>query len=170
MNEKKNFPSLLNIGLPSLLTIFVVLLMAVFATLSVTTASSDYKLSQQSSQRLQQIYDAENQGEDFLKEIDELLIKSYNIEKTPTANTYRQLIEQALTETSLEYQTLDDTLVIIREIPVNDSQCLHIEIVPNLLPQSGDSYYTIRQWKIESITEWNRDDSLPLPDSSSLQK
>lgn len=169
MNDRKTFPSLLNIGLPSLLTIFVVLLLAVFATLSVATASSDYKLSQQAGKRTQQVYEAENKGEEFLKEIDELLIKSYNRENPPEAEVYQRIIEQAMRAASHEYRMDEGTLVITRDIPVNDSQTLHIEVQPNLLPKPGDFYYTIREWKITTITEWNKDDSLPLPNSSSHQ-
>ena len=68
MSKKDNFP--LNIGMSSILLIFVVLCLISFSILSIASANADKKLSQKILNRSIAYYNACNQAEETLKNID----------------------------------------------------------------------------------------------------
>lgn len=160
---KNKFPSILNLGLSSVITIFIVLTLSIFASLALLTARSDYELSQKTAERMTQVYDAYSQGEELLKDIDEMLIKSYNNMKDISYTEYCSYITGYLDTNNLaDYAFVDETLILTADIAVNDSQVLHTELTPVLPEKEGDTYYTINQWKIQTTKAWEKDDSLQL--------
>lgn len=160
---KNRFPSILNLGLSSIITIFIVLTLSIFASLALLTARSDYGLSQKTADRVTQVYDARNQGEELLKDIDDMLIKSYNSMKEISYTEYCSTITDYLdTHDLADYTFVDDTLLLTSDLAVNDDQVLHTELIPVLPKREGDVYYTISQWKIQNTKSWEKDDSLQL--------
>lgn len=75
MDKKKNFP--MNIGLSSILLIFVVLCLVSFSILSIVSANADKKLSLKVLNRSIAYYNACNEAETTLRDVDETA--SHNI-------------------------------------------------------------------------------------------
>lgn len=160
---KNRFPSILNLGLSSIITIFIVLTLSIFASLALLTARSDYGLSQKTADRVTQVYNAYNRGEELLKDIDDMLIKSYNSTKAVSYTEYCSNITDYLDTSKLaDYIFVEDTLILTADLAINGSQVLHAELMPVLPKAEGDVYYTVIQWKIQNTKTWEKDDSLPL--------
>lgn len=138
---KKRVPSILNMGITSILVIFILLSLAVFATLSLVTAYSDYQLSQKNADRVTAYYNAKNEGEAFLAQADELLIRQHEAGVT-SAKSISHSIEFA-----------------------EDVQ-LNIELKTTPPEKAGDTYYTITKWTVENTREWVGDTSLNLFDGN----
>lgn len=160
---KNRFPSILNLGLSSIITIFIVLTLSIFASLALLTARSDYDLSHRTAERMTQIYETYNQGQELLKDIDDILIKSYNSMKEISYTEYCGNITEYLDNSDLaDYVYENGRLILTADIAVNDSQILHTELIPVLPQKEGDTYYTVNQWKIQTTANWEKDDSLRL--------
>lgn len=69
MNEKKSFPLPLNVGTSFLLVIFTILCMVIFGVLSLSSALKDLTYSRQNASRTAAYYDACNQAEEILAEL-----------------------------------------------------------------------------------------------------
>ena len=76
MDKKKNFP--MNIGLSSILLIFVVLCLVSFSILSIVSANADKKLSLKVLNRSIAYYNACNEAETTLRDVDEQLHTIYS--------------------------------------------------------------------------------------------
>lgn len=66
MKKDKEQSSFVNIGSSSLLIIFLILCLAVFAVLSLSSAKSDYSLSERLAEHKTQYYEAASQAEIIL--------------------------------------------------------------------------------------------------------
>ena len=74
MTNPKKKPLRLNVGTSSILMIFVILCLVCFATLSIISASADNKLSNKVLERTTAYYNACNEAEISLSQIDNALI------------------------------------------------------------------------------------------------
>lgn len=168
MNHK--FPSIINVGLSSILTIFLVLTMSVFASLSLMTAESDYRLSQSCADRLTEVASANSKGEQFLKKIDVLCVKSYDKDKNPTPEKYQSYILKMAEKEEIACTKKDGRLLLETSIALSESQVLHIIVEPVFPTQTGDSYLKVTEWQIQKTTNWKIDDSLPVYQNSDNPK
>ena len=73
MKKDKEQSSFVNIGSSSLLIVFLVLCLATFAILSLSSAKSDYTLSERLAEHKSQYYEASAKAEAVLDEIDRAL-------------------------------------------------------------------------------------------------
>ena len=107
MDKKKNFP--MNIGLSSILLIFVVLCLVSFSILSIVSANADKKLSQKVMNRSIAYYNACNEAETMLKDVNDQLHTLYS--NAPDDTAY-------LTEVSTMEQTYHYTISDLQELEV----------------------------------------------------
>jgi len=141
--SKKNFP--MNIGLSSVLLIFVVLCLVSFGVLSIVSANADYKLSRKVADRSLTYYEACNQAQDTLREVDETLHTLYVQAESQEA----YLNSVSLLESEYRYPISDlQELVVALEYPYPASQ--------------SDSFYTITAWQVVSTENIEYDEHLSV--------
>ena len=73
MKKEKNTDGFPNIGLSSLLIIFLIVCMTTFALLALSTAKSDYTLSEKFAGHRTDYYTASSKPEEILSQIDSTL-------------------------------------------------------------------------------------------------
>ena len=83
-NKRKSYG--VNIGSSSILLIFVILCLVSFAVLSIVSAQTDYKLSCKLAERTTKYYEANNEVESYLRDLQASLEKIY--EDSATAEEY----------------------------------------------------------------------------------
>lgn len=145
MKKDKQQSSFVNIGSSSLLIIFLILSLVTFAILSLSGAKSDYSFSQRLANHKTAYYEASNQAERILGQIDEAL----------AANE------------ALDGQQLDgipiqaEEGIITFSVPMEGDQALFVELeVTDYI--TAETYYTIKTWQIISTKAWESDQSIQL--------
>lgn len=141
--NKQNFT--LNIGLPSILLIFVVLCLISFGVLSLVSANADMKLSQKVLDRSAAYYEACNEAEEMLYDIDARLRAAYQ-------NSHS--IE--------EYTTMISDIPTRYTYPISDIQYLDISLTYPIPDGEQDSLYQIRSWKVTTKEDLDYDTGLHL--------
>jgi len=119
-----------NIGTSSLLLVFVIMCLVSFATLSTVSASADKKLNDKILQRTEQYYDACNQAEERLRDIDATLEAIYD----SSANREEYL---ATTGEHIDFA-----------IAVSDVQTLNVQIAVNYPNAYDNHFYNIEKWQL----------------------
>lgn len=105
MNEKKSFPLPLNVGTSFLLVIFTILCMVIFGVLSLSSALKDLTCSRQNASRTAAYYDACNQAEEILAELQKEDSKNVPIEySVPISETEALHITLEPNETGDSYR------------------------------------------------------------------
>lgn len=140
---KRNNDFTLNIGLPTILLIFVVLCLISFGILSLVSANADWKLSQKLILRSTSYYQACNDAEDFLAELDTTLYHIFE----ENSDTF-------------SYQNATSNLPTTYNFPVSDLQELEITLSFQLPTTQYPTFYRITSWKLISIDNINYDSGL----------
>ena len=147
MNKKHEFA--MNIGLPSILLIFVVLCLISFGVLSLVSANSDRKLSQKILDRSSAYYEACNQAEEMLSDVDEKLHDAY--ESSDDYSSYMTLVQNIQTSYTFTISDSQDLQVILDFIyPSAD----------NNNNSHNNDLYKIRTWKVINTAEYDYDEHL----------
>lgn len=133
MSKKREFR--VNIGTSSILLIFVVLCLVSFATLSIVSANADYKLSKKVADRTYSYYEAANQAESYIANIDKTLQSVYASSESEEA--YFSIVGR-----SKSYL-----------IPISDLQSLSIKLDILYPTQDGDTFYRITSWQVITTGE-----------------
>lgn len=141
MSSKKKFS--LNIGLSSILLIFVVLCLISFSILSIASANADMKLSRKVQERSLTYYDACNQAEDMLQEVDSRLHTLYE-----AAND------------SMVYLTEASEIDTVYTYPISDLQELRVTLAYPYPKEDADVFYEIVSWKVVNLADVEYDESL----------
>ncbi len=134
----------LNAGTSSILFIFVILCLVSFAILSLSSAASDYKLSQRVLTNTESYYNACNSAEELLDSFD---------------RTLSDLYETGISRTGY-YEKVGRKKAFA--IPVNETQTLEVEISILFPDEPGSPFYEITSWKTELTANLEYDDSLPV--------
>lgn len=145
-NKKRSSGSsaTINIGSSSLLMIFVVLCLVSFATLSIVSANADKKLSLKVAEHSVAYYDACNQAEQRIAQIDASLLAAY--ENSADENEYFDQVGH----------------VISFAIPVTDVHTLNISL-DIIYPDSADEmFYQITCYNLTPTGTLELDESLPV--------
>lgn len=130
------------IGSSSILVIFVILCLVSFATLSIVSANADYKLSTKILDRTTAYYEAQNQAEEELAQLDSSLRGTYE-----TASSSAEYFDITGHETTFL-------------IPVSDLQSLEVT-VQILYPDNSDgSFYQVISRKVITTQELDYDSTL----------
>ena len=140
-NKRKSYG--VNIGSSSILLIFVILCLVSFAVLSIVSAQTDYKLSCKLAERTTKYYEANNEVEAYLRDLQASLDKIYK--DSATADDYFALAGH------------DTTF----SIQLSDQQMLNVHLTI-LYPGDGKGYYEINTWKVETQDTLELDDTLPV--------
>lgn len=141
MPEKNKFT--MNIGLSSILLIFVVLCMVSFGVLSIVSANADRKLSQKVLTRSLSYYEACNQAEEMLCEVDSVLHQAFiSVKDSDSYNLFTASIPH-----SYSY-------------PISDSQELQVVLDFPYPDSSNTPLYEIVSWKIITTQEMDYDEQL----------
>ncbi len=143
MNKKSDFT--MNIGLPSIMLIFVVLCLVSFGILSLVSANSDKKLSQKILNRSTSYYDACNQAEEMLCNIDELLHIAYT--NSASQDEY--------------YKAIDD-IPNTYTYKISDIQYLSVTLSFIYTQAPPVNLYQIESWKVITKDDLDYDTTLDL--------
>ena len=130
--KRKKDTTGVNVGTSSLLLVFVVMCLVSFATLATVSARADQKLNDKVTVRTAAYYDACNQAEDRLADIDNTLKNLYD-----TGINSDDYFSQA--GQSIEFA-----------IPVSDVQTLDVSVKVNYPANEGDAFYTVTGWKLQT--------------------
>lgn len=142
-----------NIGASSLILIFIVLCLATFGLLSLSSAQGDLKLAERNAEAVRGYYEADNKGQQWLKEIDAILLEEMKEGEDPGQCSLQ--IKKKLGDL---YDP--ETGRITTDIPMERGQSLHIELA--LL--CGTERYEIRSWYVYDSGEFEIDTSMPVWD------
>ena len=130
------------IGSSSILVIFVILCLVSFATLSIVSANADYKLSNKVLTRSTAYYDACNQAELDLANLDKTLIQVYK-------NSSDEDAYFATVGTNKSFA-----------IPISDLQTLEISVSIQYPQADTDHFYHIDSWQVIVTKELEYDNTL----------
>lgn len=145
-HKKKADPIGANVGTSSLLLVFVILCLVSFATLSIVSANADQKLNDKIVERTASYYDACNQAEEKLMNIDSTLKALYD-----SGVSREEYFAQA--GENIEFA-----------IPVSDVQTLNVCVRVNYPGSTDSTFYSISRWKLESTGTLDEEvvDTLPV--------
>lgn len=133
-----------SIGSSTMLLIFVVISLVSFSVLSLSSAITDKKFTENIKLKNLSYYNACNQAEELLAEIDIELAKAY-----------------ATTDSKAAYIELVSESTVIT-IPVSEYQELQV-IVNHLYPENeGDTYYEIESYTLVNVNTPQIDEGLML--------
>ena len=163
--DKKPMPAILGVGTASVVFIFMLLSLVTFAVLAYSTATSDYRLSKKAVDRTTSYYEASNQAQERIGEVDELLNELYG--QTSSDSEYMRSVSEAVgsivwaEETGLESSQQENVIVLSWKEVIDEGQHLvvSLQIKP---PRSGESFYEIEQYRVESSKDWNGDTSIKV--------
>lgn len=172
MKKDKEQSSFVNIGSSSLLIVFVILCLATFAILSISSAKSDFSLSEKLAKHKGQYYEASSKAEEVLEEIDTALAdtasknnssnSSGDFMKSPYINAViKKLNDTQISDTTVSCKKTDKNLKVLYQIPLDDKQVLDIELIVTDYTKN-ETYYTIQKWQVISTDTWESDDTLNL--------
>lgn len=156
--KKRSYP-VTNIGSVSLLMTFIVLCLVIFATLALSGALSEYQYSRKIADYNADYYEASNTAMETLRDIDRILHDAY----CASPEQYRRAVEEQLAD--LDTVTADFTgeePTLTYQVPVNDTQTLHVVLTVNAAPETAGGYLRITAWQKVPASEWNGDESLEL--------
>ncbi len=132
MASKSNNTTGVNVGTSSLLLVFVVMCLVSFATLATVSANADKKLNSKIVERTSGYYDACNQAEARIADIDSTLKGLYD-----SGLSRDEYFAQA-------GQSIDFA------IPVSDVQTLSVSLDVNYPVNDRDVFYEVTCWKLET--------------------
>ena len=156
--KKKTYP-VANIGSVSLLMVFIILCLVTFATLSLSSAAGDYKYSKDTAGHNTEYYNACNEAERKLKEIDGILGNAY---RNRSGDYYA---DAAVLLNTVEGITLDlssDEPILTFEEKINEDKALKIVLTLNKSDNLSGGFYRITSWQEVSTAGWEGYDRLKL--------
>ena len=133
MSKKREFR--VNVGTSSILLIFIILCLVAFATLSIVSASADYKLSRKVADRTANYYEAANQAERYIASIDKTLQNVYSVAEDEEAY----------------FATVGRTKSYL--IPISDLQSLSVKLELLYPTTAEDTFYRIISWQVITTGE-----------------
>ncbi|MEF9946163.1 MAG: hypothetical protein RR869_01210 [Lachnospiraceae bacterium] len=157
MNHKK-FP-ITHLGTSLILVVLIILALVTFSTLSVVNTNRDYQSEKKVADRTTAYYQASNQAEVILAQIDDALLASTRPSPEPyyeAAKTALQQISSLTTDFSAEVPTVSYT------VPITEFHLLQVTLLLPYPQSDSDSYYQIQTWKEISTKEWKSNSKLKL--------
>lgn len=144
MSKKKIVNPVVGVGISSVLLIFLIVCLAVFSVLTLTSATSDYKMSKKIADHTTQYYKAYQLAQDEIANVDKKLQEIYKDSKTKKEylKQVKRLIQTDFT------------------ITINDTQAIEVRLEAQYPEKIGDVFYTIKSFKTISTTKWNGEDSI----------
>lgn len=158
-----------NVGTSSILIIFILLCLVTFATLSVVSAQADYTLSEKTAASVTAYYEACNQAEARLADVDAALQKVWQAKAqtaypSPNHAGASAAYQKALLAASYPQgvtvsQAANSAVQLTYSVPAGENQRLDVTLLA-AMPQEGDAFYTVTGWKLTATADWQPDDHL----------
>lgn len=149
----------LGIGAASIVLVLTIVSLSVFATLTFSSASGDYTLSQKNLNRTTNYYHAVNDANQTLEKIDERLWKVYH--KSKNKKMYMKKVSKAFDAfKEVQYDKKSHTAQFQKSITTK--QQIQVKIKICYPKKQEDTCYEILCFKNESVGSWKKDDSLPV--------
>ena len=148
---EKSSRNKVSIGASSLILIFIVLCMATFGLLSLSSAQGDLKLARRNADAVKGYYEADNKGQQWLKDVDGVLLEEMG---------KGQDSAQCSLEIKDRLGDLYDreTGLISTDIPMDRGRSLRIELVL----MCGEKRYEVKSWYVYNSEEYEIDTSMPV--------
>lgn len=148
---EKSSRNKVSIGASSLILIFIVLCMATFGLLSLSSAQGDLKLARRNADAVKGYYEADNEGQQWLKDVDGVLMEEMG---------KGQNSDQCSLEIKDRLGDLYDreTGLISTDIPMDRGRSLRIELVL----MCGEKRYEVKSWYVYNSEEYEIDTSMPV--------
>ncbi|MCH1948029.1 hypothetical protein MCJ35_02290 [Enterocloster sp. OA13] len=148
---EKSSRNKVSIGASSLILIFIVLCMATFGLLSLSSAQGDLKLARRNADAVKGYYEADNEGQQWLKDVDGVLMEEMG---------KGQDSAQCSLEIKDRLGDLYDreTGLISTDIPMDRGRSLRIELVL----MCGEKRYEVKSWYVYNSEEYEIDTSMPV--------
>ncbi len=150
MNEKQR-GGRANIGTSSLILIFIILCLTIFGLLSLSSASSDWKLARKNAESVKGYYKADGQAVEFVAMVEEALSRC---SQADDEEEYLRLAKEELGSFCQE-----ETGIVQTDIEMPYGQMLHIELEIDRQEESG---YRILAWKVYHSVDYEIDRSIPV--------
>lgn len=156
--KNHNMP-FLGIGAASIILVLTIVSLSVFGTLTLSSASGDYRLSKKNLDRTTSYYQASNAANKTLARIDEHLWKVYH--KTKNKKNYMKKVPKILKSLNgVTYDKKEHTAQFQKNITKKQQINVKIKIC---YPKKKDSTcYKIIRFQNEAVGAWKSDDSLPV--------
>ena len=143
----------INVGTSSILVTFVLLCLVTFASLSYLSANSDYRLSLQTARRTTEYYEANRLAELYMANIEGQLSKCEA--RVKNASEYRQEIPKLFADNdSITVNTKTDPVTLSYDVPVNDTQTLHVCLAAAYPDKNDDALFHIVSWHTQNANIW----------------
>lgn len=146
MNNRKRYG--ISVGSSSILIIIVILCLVCFAGLSIVSAAADYKLSGKLAERTTAYYEASNQANRQLAELDKAFLTLYR--ESAEEDEYREKIKESF----------GDSLTF--SYPVSETQSLCVSVLPVYPDAETGNFFEITQFQVVTVKEADLDTSLPV--------
>lgn len=151
MSEKKSRLPAASIGSSLLLVIFLILCLVMFATLSVTTARSNYLLSEREAGRVTAKTAADNASQKILASLPTLCARA-STASAETVSTESGDIPVSITP--LE----NGHTVFSWQISISDTQAVAVSV--DLASLDTPEEYTITRWQMIRTSDWSSTDTI----------
>lgn len=149
----------LGIGAASIVLVMAIVSLSVFATLTLSSANGDYILSKKNLERTTQYYQASNEANKTLGQLDQQLWKVYH--KSKNKKDYMKKMSKTFSKfKNITYNKKEQTVQFQKKI--TDKQQINVKIKICYPKGSKDSCYKILCFKNEAAGEWKIDRSLPV--------
>ena len=150
MKKRREFS---NFGFSTILLTFSMICIVTFSALAFVTANSDYKLSKRVADNNSSYYRACEKVWDEISQIDAILASAY--EGSPDKAINKNLAEN---ESNGKVTGLTYTITCT----VSDTQTLTVKLDINYPVHRQDAFYKIKQWKLNTDTAFEENDTLNL--------
>lgn len=166
MNKNTKYFSFANVGLSSLLVVFLVLCLTTFALLSLSSARSDYSLSEKLAAHRFDYYDASGKAEEIIAQIDTLCEYNYKNNRNSYMTSLSGDIQSLSTGTDITItagNSYQDMYIgeISFCIPLDERQSLNVTLgITN--PSNNKNYYEIIEWQVKTVLQQEIDNTLNL--------
>lgn len=149
----------LGTGAASIVLVLTIVSLSVFATLTLTSANGDYTLSKKNLKRTTDYYEASNEANQTLSQIDKRLWQTYH--RSKNQKEYLRNIPKSLSD--LKDITYDKTKHTIKfQKKITNKQQINVKIRICYPKKQKNICYEILCFKNEVVGTWKKDDSLPV--------
>ena len=150
-----------NFGFSTIVFSFVMICVVTFAILALTTANSDYKLSQKMADNNSAYYKAEEKACEHLAVIDEILITAYSSSTDET--DYYTSVKESFSSLEKGIYSADNRCYYYTET-ISEHKTLEIKLKIIYPANETDNFFTILEWKTVQEENLPDEDILDLMD------
>lgn len=149
--KESSFGGNISIGTASLILIFIVLCLVTFGVLSLSSAGSEWRLSEKNLVAVKGYYEADCKAVDFQLAMEEAFAEA---KKTSSENTFYENVSALAGD---YYIAEDEAVETLIEMPYG--QGLFVKLVPDWDENFG---YRIGEWRVVEVTTYEVDRRMPV--------